>query len=368
MRKMQRIRVPSPNRNGFTLIELLVVIAIIAVLIALLLPAVQQAREAARRSQCKNNLKQIGLGVHNFHSSKNGIPPLMLARARMSFWGVILPYMESDQLYKKVKLEVEIQNTDPAGTQGNDIIYTTAGVIPSYLCPSRRTASQAFKNGGGSGNRMNGPLGDYAVVMWYHDGTNPLVDTTASRDNWWNCHAINNNGQMNKIFSAVRPAVTSGVAVSGNVAANNPAGMTNQFSTDDWKPRDSFSRVRDGLANTFFVGEKHVAPREFGVCCDNKQTDGNIYWWSDSWREYTVARHARVDTPLAPTIDFGYTGTTTAVADWSARATAFGSWHTGTIHFLLGDGTVKGINPKMDVITFRRLCNAMDGRAANMPN
>lgn len=347
------------SKAGFTLIELLVVIAIIAVLIALLLPAVQQAREAARRSQCKNNLKQIGLGVHNFESTKRGIPPLMVAAARMSFWGVLLPYMDKDQIYKTVNLNVEIQNTDPATVDGNEAIYLPSAVVPGYICPSRRSAAQAFKTGG----TMSGPLGDYAVVMWYHDATNPLDDTTASRDNWWNCWQIANAGQMNKIFSAVRPAVSTGAATT----PVGPSGSGGHYSADDWKPRDGFSRVRDGLSSTLFVGEKHIAPQEFGLCCNNKQTDGSIYWWSNSWREYTVARHARVDTPLAPTADFGYTGTPTAVGDWSARATAFGSWHTSAIHFLVGDGGVRSINPKMDVVTFRRICNGIDGRVAVLP-
>lgn len=359
MRRLS-MRPQSDQRRGFTLIELLVVIAIIAILIALLLPAVQQAREAARRSQCKNNLKQIGIGVHNFHSSRNGLPPLMLARARLSFWGVILPYMENDQLYKKIDLKVEIQNTDPATTDGNEAIYLPTAVIPTYICPSRRSATQAFKNGG----TMSGPLGDYAVVMWYHDANNPRDEVaTNSRDNWWGSHQIANTTRMSRIYSAIRPAITSGVAT----VPVGPAGSGGDFSVDDWKPRDNFGFVRDGLSNTLFVGEKHVAPGEFGLCCNNKQADGNIYWWSDGWREYTVARHARVDTPLAPSADFGYNGTPTVVGDWSARAIAFGSWHPGTIHFLVGDGTVRGANPKMNVGIFRRVCNAVDGYVAAIP-
>ena len=97
------------RRGGFTLIELLVVIAIIAVLIALLLPAVQQAREAARRTQCKNNFKQVGLALHNYHDAWRSLPPAYTTdkngKPGLSWRVLILPYIEQDALYKQFKLD-----------------------------------------------------------------------------------------------------------------------------------------------------------------------------------------------------------------------------------------------------------------------
>ncbi|MCA9117939.1 MAG: DUF1559 domain-containing protein [Planctomycetaceae bacterium] len=120
--------------RGFTLIELLVVIAIIAILIALLLPAVQQAREAARRTQCRNNLKQLGLALHNYHDSFGGFPAGRYRTAGQDYLGhstqtLILPYIDQGPLYNSMNLSTSF-NVAPN--------FPTAGlnVLPAFLCPS----------------------------------------------------------------------------------------------------------------------------------------------------------------------------------------------------------------------------------------
>ena len=132
-----------PKRNrAFTLIELLVVIAIIAVLIALLLPAVQAAREAARRSQCVNNLKQIGLALHNYHSTHDVFPmaqgvPVGSSWAGFSALAALLQYIEGGAVYNSINFSLNPNDAGGYGTTTPGHNYTAYFTeIKAYLCPS----------------------------------------------------------------------------------------------------------------------------------------------------------------------------------------------------------------------------------------
>src|SRR5688500_3602872 len=161
---------PVPRRRGFTLIELLVVIAIIAVLIALLLPAVQSARDAARRSQCKNNLKQIGLALHSFHDVKKHFPPGNITDGNLGQqnhgnWAIyILPFLEQEALYDQYNdaggLGYEYSYTPDVYNQNNANRAACSKLVETYTCPSDPNKGPRPdlrpESGPGSGSSFNG--------------------------------------------------------------------------------------------------------------------------------------------------------------------------------------------------------------------
>jgi prepilin-type N-terminal cleavage/methylation domain-containing protein len=175
------------GRRGFGMIELLVVLAIIAILLALLLPAVQKVREAAARTQCTNNLKQIGLACHNFESTFKRLPPLYGGSLKFpSIWGstqvFLLPYIEQDNLYKKMAIGSPASYDPKANASQNH-------AVPSYTCPNDPSMTNGIQNGGTLGGasyaanaQVFAPLKDESLTggMMLSAGTMNWLDRGSS--------------------------------------------------------------------------------------------------------------------------------------------------------------------------------------------
>jgi prepilin-type N-terminal cleavage/methylation domain-containing protein len=145
---------PVSCRRGFTLVELLVVIAIIAILVTLLLPAVNQAREAARRTQCSNNLRQLGLALHNFHSAYDQLPPSRFLNRHPSWFAIVLPFIEGQNEMQLWHLDRHYY--DPINKRAREI------ALPTYRCPTRssKELTQESRTDDGPAATV-GAVGDY---------------------------------------------------------------------------------------------------------------------------------------------------------------------------------------------------------------
>jgi prepilin-type N-terminal cleavage/methylation domain-containing protein len=170
---------PLTPLTGFTLVELLVVIAIIGMLVALLLPAVQAAREAARRTQCVNHQKQIGLAVHNFHDTQDALPPICILAFRPTILMLLLPYVEAESVYSALVDEgvfgkAILSTTGATDDSGIYTLYepteipndkfqelTEMMALSVYRCPS----SHNDKTHTYAASRRTGALTDYAAVI-----------------------------------------------------------------------------------------------------------------------------------------------------------------------------------------------------------
>ncbi|MDB5338151.1 MAG: hypothetical protein JWN70_3770 [Planctomycetaceae bacterium] len=302
------------RRRGFTLIELLVVIAIIAVLISLLLPAVQQAREAARRSQCRNNLKQLGLALHNYHDTMSVFPPGALAlkasgaayastdaepgrTAVIGGWGwstYCLPYIDQGPLYNALA---------PNGNNFPSSPTTlTKTILPVFLCPS---------------------------------DPSPNIHTAT---------AMGGDGSTTGHAKSNYPAIfgSLGVVYVQNTAANTRGIFWYNSAT---RIRD----ITDGASNTIMVTERYWdggdSETRRGAIWAGK-CDGSTGLLNVGNKYGNILRAANDP-------------------DWVVKGlnnNAAASMHVGGVHFVLGDGGVRFISQNIDGATYQLLAQMADGQ------
>jgi len=331
------------RRLGFTLIELLVVIAIIGVLIALLLPAVQQAREAARRNQCTNNLKQIGLALHNYHDTFNILPPGS-RRSRqpsggLEAWGswsvqtMLLPYMDQQQVANMLNFEANAYRTDSNDCFGNGSMNFTAmsTQILGFICPSDPVRAAGTTGGRRHpGNNYLASAGDTSRF-----GTFSAAD---SRGPFW----IDSNTTINQVSDGLKNTIFFSERIKGNQNTSRPA-VSPAWIFRNAPGWPSGTRVPANMAPGAFDNWQNScnAHRNSLVAALPTNTGGNIlthagrYWNVGHW---TYAMVNTIHTPNSTQADCmeGGCGEFDCSGVFSAR-----SMHPGGVNALLGDGSVQ---------------------------
>jgi len=296
----------SKPRHGFTLIELLVVIAIIAVLIALLLPAVQQAREAARRSQCKNNLRQLTLGTHLFHDSNSKFPyatrdlwPGQTTSTWQTGLSQILPFLEQDAIARRWDPRLPRNSTVDTDGDGYTNAILQQMTIPTMLCPTMNPPSAALAEGRAPCSYLfsSGTV-DVALLHYYS-------------------------------YYGVSEPVYNGAIVPVTTATTN---LNNKNQT-------AMRDITDGTSNTLMIGETDFKPA--GV---PSTSYGGVwgygyigYSWGSTFHPFN--NHKNTSTVYG----------------------AFRSEHTGGAHFAFADGGVRFLSENMSNVTYQALATRAGG-------
>lgn len=346
----------AQSAAAFTLVELLVVIAIIAILVALLLPAVQSAREAARRTQCINNLRQIGLGAHNFESSQRAFPSAggsvseFLDAASQagprfgyeyaSWMFQILPFIEERTLH-------DLRQGDSAGNVGFTDTVLAETPVNAFNCPSRSArfgvlGTDVFQ------------FGDYAGVMASHcDLGWPGFAWSANSS-----PASGSQGDEEKL-------VWTGIIARG--------GHTNLVTRKVWKFAPvGFKKIRDGSSNTIMIAEKAVAASRYTIPLNVPFQFWEIrgYYSAADWptmRLFGAQTRTNCSFETVPVLgDFERRPDNFNNAGNFKVEKGFGAAHPGVFHAVFGDASARGVSFDSDLILLDQLGKRSDGSVAKL--
>jgi len=309
------------RRRGFTLVELLVVIAIIGVLVALLLPAVQAAREAARRMKCQNNLKQIGLASHNFHDVTGELPRAYWGTTGLSWHVYLLPYIEQKTLFDLIDTTTpgKISINDPNKADPYGLVS-----LQAYLCPSCSLKRQGFA----PKDHINGP----ADLIPANTGQPAAI-----------AHYYGINGPRGAVGGSNYP---TGTGTHENV----PAATSGMFQRDG---TIRMARVTDGTSNTLMIAEMSWLSPQYGTRYRVWLRGGDEYAGVIAGRPSFVVSCRNITNPI--------NGILTSNLIVPYNDVPFGSMHPGGMNVTLGDGSVRYLNQNISMATYRALGSRDEG-------
>ena len=386
--------------NAFTLVELLVVIAIIGMLIALLLPAVQAAREAARRMQCVNHLKQVGLAVHNFHDTNNALPAVCVYAQRLGISILIYPYIEQVSLYQICtsctgdflgraptlpQITVDIgPTTTPGAPNGSwfageviadhghpndDEKRAAYSGVAIYRCPSS-LGNHRMNNAPGAGV-LRGPLTDYAPLAAKSNTPSDQRPGRTGVDSFMVAGADGSDRDQGTWFSPFK--IPSGLRWNNGADLATSAGIDASFNHGNRITHYTFGNDigwwRDGSSNQALFSEKHIPSWAMqGSALEAAMWNGTHMWGNAGDYSLGYARFVSDDPNViakAPS-DPATSAVNTKPSDVGVGY-RLGSSHPGVVNTLFGDGSVRGIPKTVEPVTMWRLAHTNDGQVVTLP-